>query len=175
VDIICTPNPSHIDWLRHNNRLEKTILKAYSKNIFVLMSCPNDYSFRNIPREVTKIGSCNRYGQLSSLSTPEFIDFAFNGEDIPLEILPFLTQNTPASGIQIATAIATGLASVILSCNYGTDTEHGVVGELIPEFFISATSQGSKVVNFQHLGSKVGGAAGQLMAKLFGREVGNFL
>jgi hypothetical protein len=46
-------------------------------------------------------------------------DFLFLGEQIVVDEVPFLESQKKISGSSIATAIATGLASLIFSCCYG--------------------------------------------------------
>jgi hypothetical protein len=150
------------------------ICKADDSDIIMLASCPDVGSPGGdslLRPGIMNIRSCNQYGEPSMSFTYEH--YGFIGENIAVNMVPFLTQNTTVSGNPISTAIATGLASIILSCRYAVDNEDRVRRQLIQDYFRLASSSNYSV-NPRYLGQGCDDEAGRLIVKLF-EQVGDSL
>lgn len=63
------------------------------------------------------ITTCDEFGIVPPRNKHQSYEFAVNGQEVPVGIVPFLSSNEYVSGSSVATAIAAGLSSLILSCN----------------------------------------------------------
>ena len=105
--------------------LHDRIKEASSKGIVQLCSTHDEGSnIRNAwPAgwaETITIAACNEFGSLLHRVPPEEsgYDYKIHGEDVSAGVVPFLNSTDRISGSSVATAIAAGLSSLILSCDY---------------------------------------------------------
>lgn len=68
-------------------------------------------------KETIGIAACNSYGKLAPFSSDLDADYFFQGVDVVTEIIPYVKSPQEISGSPVATAIAAGVASLILACN----------------------------------------------------------
>ena len=70
--------------------------------------------------ETITVAACNEFGSLLHRVPPEEsgYDYKIHGEDVSAGVVPFLNSTDKISGSSVATAIAAGLSSLILSCDY---------------------------------------------------------
>lgn len=63
------------------------------------------------------IAACNEFGGLPHRTPPKGFQYRVRGTDISTGAVPFLNSDENISGSSVATAIAAGLTSLILSCH----------------------------------------------------------
>ena len=104
-----------------NERLRKACAKADDKGIVMVCSTHDEGSniSESWPAEYGQaitITACDEYGGLPR-NTTETYDYGLHGLDVAAGVVPFLESNDRISGSSVATAIAAGLSSLILSCD----------------------------------------------------------
>lgn len=63
------------------------------------------------------LAACNQFGTpLREIEKPEY-QYLFKGENVAAGVIPFLKSDDTISGSSVATALAAGLCSLILTCN----------------------------------------------------------
>jgi hypothetical protein len=63
------------------------------------------------------VAACNSYGKLAPFSSDIGAHYFFHGMDIATEMIPYMKSPQEISGSSVATAIAAGVASLILACH----------------------------------------------------------
>lgn len=101
-----------------------TSIKA-ANNDDIIMMCSSHDEGANVSDswpagypETYTIAACDKYGNLPRNfddATAKY-DWKIQGLDVPAGAVPFLTSTNSVSGSSAATAIASGLSSLILSC-----------------------------------------------------------
>jgi hypothetical protein len=132
--------------------LYDVIEKAKNKGIVILCSTadqgnnssqvwPAGYESATIA-----IAACNSYGNLAPWSSGVAAKYFFQGMDVATERIPYMKSEEHISGSSVATAIAAGVASLILACyrmaNPGLDpTAHR--GDIVETYFKKMTKDSS--------------------------------
>jgi len=62
------------------------------------------------------IAACDRYGRMLNWSKEEKKSYRINGKDVLAGTVPYVVSEERITGNSVATAIAAGLGSLILSC-----------------------------------------------------------
>lgn len=110
-------------------QLKDAVAAASNKNILMFCStgdqgkCANDYIYPACLPSVFKIGGAKPSG--NDRDWTEDSHFTFPGEDLKVEIPSYIGsgQDSRASGSSLATALASGLAALILYCIDATDND----------------------------------------------------
>jgi subtilisin family serine protease len=69
------------------------------------------------------IAACDEYGRLLRQMESKDYDFSIQGQQVAAGVIPFLEPIERISGSSVATALAAGLSSLILSCNWLENSE----------------------------------------------------
>lgn len=110
--------------------LKDAVAAASSKNILMFCStgdqgrCADDHIYPACLPSVFKIGAAKPSG--NDRDSTEDSHFTFPGEDLKVEIPSYISlgEDSRASGSSLATALASGLAALILYCIDITDSNH---------------------------------------------------
>lgn len=107
--------------LEPSDQLSEVCRKAGSKNIVMLCSAHDEgfnleEAWPAAHADSWTIAACDNYGKVLH-ETKQTYDYAIPGVDVRAGIVPFLDSNDRISGSSVATAIAAGLSSLILSCD----------------------------------------------------------
>jgi len=103
------------------SELDSAIAKANTDKIVMLCSTHDEGSSGNnaFPAQYSEtlaITACDQFGEsLRPIKTDKY-DYMFQGHEVPAGIVPFLESTDRVSGSSVATAIAAGLSSLIMSC-----------------------------------------------------------
>lgn len=150
--------------LQTSENLDEAISNAGHDHI--VMMCSSHDLGKNVTkawpamaRETTTITACDEYGQLlRSIDDTEKYDFTLPGHNVAAGVIPFLESNDRISGSSVSTAIASGLASLILSCARLKNPDKEFTGSqrqnLVDNYLKSMTSQpGSKELLLEKFGN----------------------
>lgn len=101
--------------------LEAVVASAFNEGIVMLCSTHDEGSnvAKAYPASMTStlaVAACNEYGTLNRPIKDEDFQYMLQGVKVPAGVVPFLDSTDRISGSSVATAIAAGLSSLILSC-----------------------------------------------------------
>ncbi|KAK0654007.1 peptidase S8/S53, subtilisin/kexin/sedolisin [Cercophora samala] len=101
--------------------LTTAVAEAHRKGIVMLCSTHDEGS--NVDQaypaslvETLTVAACNEYGTLYRPIKTDGFQYMVQGLNVPAGVIPFLDSADRISGSSVATAIAAGLSSLILSC-----------------------------------------------------------
>ena len=107
------------------NTLQKAIEDAFNDNIVLIASTHDEGSNANVAypagyaRHTIAIAATNEWGStLSYTPSEKNYNFRLKGVEVFAGAVPYLASEERVSGSSVATAIAAGLASLILSCHH---------------------------------------------------------
>ncbi|KAF4460275.1 hypothetical protein FALBO_12951 [Fusarium albosuccineum] len=63
------------------------------------------------------LAACDRYGRILRETREDTYDYLIRGKDVPAGVIPFLKSEDTITGSSVATALATALCSLILTCD----------------------------------------------------------
>lgn len=114
----------------YNDVFAKAIKTAYEKGIIVFAAAGNEATSReHYPSDYEgafSVASINRRGRASSFSNyGENIDFAFPGEEIYSIDYEKINGYKYASGTSMSTAVASGVAALIISSDHSIENKSG--------------------------------------------------
>lgn len=117
-------------YTEEDEEIAKLIKKAHNDGKGTLFFCSTEdmgkTSRKVYPASMDQtfaISACTRAGKEGETTDPS-ANYYFQGEEIHADCLSYWTcQPEPASGSSVATAIAAGVASLILSCRFYADKE----------------------------------------------------
>ncbi|WP_426273808.1 S8 family serine peptidase [Exiguobacterium sp. R-17] len=119
---------------RNYPELKKVIAKANSLNIVVVAAAGNNFGLStDYPAKysnVLSISSINQKNQIDPFASTGKVDFVAPGVNLPLEIDKSKNQNQLVSGTSFATAIATGIISIINSTSKQKMNKKEMVNDL---------------------------------------------
>ncbi len=101
-----------------SDALKWSISRAASEGIVMMCSSNDDGLNEAWPADATEtctIAACDEYGNLPRNPGANYT-FKLQGLNVAAGVVPFLESNDRISGSSVATAIASGLSSLILSC-----------------------------------------------------------
>ncbi|EHK20707.1 uncharacterized protein TRIVIDRAFT_153866 [Trichoderma virens Gv29-8] len=107
--------------LEHTNSLEDICKEAARRGIIMLCSThdegfnvtkayPADFS------DTITITACDEFGAVAQTMSQEY-RYSIQGHEVAAGVVPFLESSDRISGSSVATAIAAGLSSLVLSCD----------------------------------------------------------
>ncbi|KAF3058826.1 Thermostable alkaline protease [Trichoderma lentiforme] len=113
-----------IAFFKHDDRLQLAIQEAYKANIVVIVTTAGEAyrreeAYTATSSQVLSIAATDYWGKETSESVKEHADFMFPGENIMARTSFLGSSNSTdeVSGTSVATAIASGVASLILACH----------------------------------------------------------
>lgn len=131
----------------------------------IVMMCSTHDQGSNISRawpaeasETFAIAACDEYGRMPRDLEDSKYAFKLQGLNIPAGDIPFLESSGSISGSSVATAIASGLSSLILSCahlNNPTEAYQGVMKRALVKKYLEnmQSSSGSKYLLLEKFGN----------------------
>lgn len=110
-------------------------------------------------KDMFTIAACNRWGHLLDPSAKAGFEFSFIGHDVHVGQVPFLKSAKFISGSSVATAIAAGIASLIIACcriskNCRKDGNHPWRMRMVRDTFTYMQEKGSQYVALENLCGK---------------------
>ncbi|KAL7928975.1 hypothetical protein V8C35DRAFT_325486 [Trichoderma chlorosporum] len=87
------------------------LCSAHDEGTNLAHAWPADFAY------TITITTCDEFGTVPPRNRSQRYEFAIDGQNVPVGIVPFLNSSEYVSGSSVATAIAAGLSSLILSCS----------------------------------------------------------
>ncbi|KAL6867029.1 hypothetical protein J3F83DRAFT_761514 [Trichoderma novae-zelandiae] len=104
-----------------DKEMRNAITAARQDDIVIICSTADEgrigaHSVGEENREVLSIAACDKYGNLLPQSQKNGFDYQFIGNNIRVGQIPFLKSEESIKGSSVSTAVAAGIASLILAC-----------------------------------------------------------
>jgi subtilisin family serine protease len=108
-----------------NDVMKEAVVEANRKKILLLASVHDEGSSQDkaYPAsydDVMAIATTDKYGSLLGFTPGGSYQYRLKGENVFTGAVPYLSSQERVGGSSVATAIAAGLSSLILSCHYIT-------------------------------------------------------
>ncbi|OXV05564.1 hypothetical protein Egran_06668, partial [Elaphomyces granulatus] len=102
-------------------KLDTAVSDAVNSGIAVICSTTDNLSSgeRTYPAQMLgtiSVAACDKYGRMLNWSKEEKKSYRINGKDVLAGTVPYVASEERITGNSVATAIAAGLGSLILSC-----------------------------------------------------------
>ena len=104
-----------------HHQLDIAVSDAVKSGIAVICSTTDNLSSgeRTYPAKMLgtiSVAACDKYGRMLNWSKEEKKSYRINGKDVLAGTVPYVASEERITGNSVATAIAAGLGSLILSC-----------------------------------------------------------
>jgi hypothetical protein len=147
--------------LETSDSLDQAISAAGLKGIVLLCSTHDEGS--NVGKAwpaaspaTFAVTACDEYGSLFRAMKEESYKYKLQGLNVAAGVIPFLDSTDRISGSSVATAVAAGLSSLVLSClrlaNPGQKFEGGRRVRMVEEKLDEMLSKGTKYVLLEKFG-----------------------
>ncbi|KAM3548290.1 hypothetical protein ARSEF4850_009498, partial [Beauveria asiatica] len=112
-----------------DDAMEKMVRAASNRGIIMTCSAHDEGSrvnqawpaacrnFDHSDESIIVLAACDKYGKLLREADTKKLDFKILGEHVPAGVVPFVRSEENITGSSVATALAAGLSSLILTCN----------------------------------------------------------
>ncbi|KAM3562177.1 hypothetical protein MY1884_001991 [Beauveria asiatica] len=112
-----------------DDAMEKMVRAASNRGIVMTCSTHDEGSrvnqawpaacrnFDHSDESIIVLAACDKYGKLLREADTKKLDFKILGEHVPAGVVPFVRSEENITGSSVATALAAGLSSLILTCD----------------------------------------------------------